>query len=294
MKKLLLFGSLAFCLNVFGQVPSYVPTNGLIGWWPFNGNANDESGNGNNGTVNGATLTNDRVGNTNSAYNFSGSDDISANHSNSLNTLPISISVWFKTNTATLILPLVNKYPCGTYNGYSLHLYEGTPGAFYFGSNGTASDNKIEYGQTPPIGTTVNDGQWHNLAYTIDNNEIKYYLDGNLFFTGPWINGNGMVTDNTEPLYFGKYPTGQNWCPDYFYTGTIDDIGIWNRVLTQQEIAVLVNGINTTSIEEQTYANKALVKIVDFMGRETEYKPNTPLVFIYSDGTRERVMKIEE
>jgi hypothetical protein len=34
------------------QVPSYVPTNGLVGWWPFNGNANDESGNGNNGTVN--------------------------------------------------------------------------------------------------------------------------------------------------------------------------------------------------------------------------------------------------
>jgi len=38
------------------QVPSYVPTNGLVGWWPFNGNANDESGNGNNGTVNGATV----------------------------------------------------------------------------------------------------------------------------------------------------------------------------------------------------------------------------------------------
>jgi hypothetical protein len=41
------------------QVPSYVPSNGLVGWWPFNGNANDETGNGNNGTVNGATLTTD-------------------------------------------------------------------------------------------------------------------------------------------------------------------------------------------------------------------------------------------
>ncbi len=44
------------------QIPSYVPTNGLVGWWPFNGNANDESGNGNNGTVNGASLTSDRFG----------------------------------------------------------------------------------------------------------------------------------------------------------------------------------------------------------------------------------------
>jgi hypothetical protein len=54
------------------QIPSYVPTSGLVGWWPFNGNANDESGNGNNGTVNGATLTSDRNGNANKAYNFDG------------------------------------------------------------------------------------------------------------------------------------------------------------------------------------------------------------------------------
>ena len=39
---------------------------------------------------------------------------------------------------------------------------------------------------------------------------------------------------------------------------------------------------------------KNLVKIVDLMGRETEFKPNIPLIFIYSDGTRERVMKLEE
>jgi hypothetical protein len=45
------------------NVPSYVPTNGLVGWWPFNGNANDESGNGNNGTVNGATLTTPQIAN---------------------------------------------------------------------------------------------------------------------------------------------------------------------------------------------------------------------------------------
>ena len=61
MKQILLFGAIALSTLTFGQnVPSYVPTNGLVGWWPFNGNANDESGNGNNGTVNGATLTTDR------------------------------------------------------------------------------------------------------------------------------------------------------------------------------------------------------------------------------------------
>jgi len=61
---------LCITANLMAQVPSYVPTNGLVGWWPFNGNANDESGNGNNGTVNGATLTADRFGNNSKSYSF--------------------------------------------------------------------------------------------------------------------------------------------------------------------------------------------------------------------------------
>ena len=57
------------------QVPTYVPTSGLVGWWPFNGNANDESINGNNGVVNGPILTTDRFGNSNKAYSFDGVND---------------------------------------------------------------------------------------------------------------------------------------------------------------------------------------------------------------------------
>ena len=60
MKKLLLLPLLFIAVISFGQVPNYVPTDSLVGYWGFNGNANDESGNGNDGTVNGATLTTDR------------------------------------------------------------------------------------------------------------------------------------------------------------------------------------------------------------------------------------------
>ena len=49
--------------TLMAQVPSYVPTNGLVGYWPFNGNANDVSGNGFDGIVTGATSSNDRYGN---------------------------------------------------------------------------------------------------------------------------------------------------------------------------------------------------------------------------------------
>ena len=62
-----------FTTKLYSQsVPSYVPTNGLIGWWGFNGNALDGSGNGNHGTVNGATLTADRFRYSNIASNFDG------------------------------------------------------------------------------------------------------------------------------------------------------------------------------------------------------------------------------
>ena len=72
MKKFLLtsIATISFLL-VFAQVP----TNGLVAYYPFNGNANDATGNGNNGTVNGATLTSDRFGNSNSAYDFNGVDN---------------------------------------------------------------------------------------------------------------------------------------------------------------------------------------------------------------------------
>ena len=73
--KSLIAALLLAASSAFAQVPSHVPTNGLVGWWPFNGNANDESGNGNNGTpMNGVSLTADRNGNSNSAYNFDGID----------------------------------------------------------------------------------------------------------------------------------------------------------------------------------------------------------------------------
>ena len=75
MRKFILLVAVILLSNqsLFSQVPSYVPSNGLVGFWPFSGNANDSSVNGNVGTVNGATLTTDRNGVANSAYSFNGS-----------------------------------------------------------------------------------------------------------------------------------------------------------------------------------------------------------------------------
>ena len=80
---LLTLGITLTAQTLMAQVPSYVPTQGLVGYWPFSGNANDLSGNNNNGTVNGATLTTDRFGNANSAYSFNGiNQKITVAHNN--------------------------------------------------------------------------------------------------------------------------------------------------------------------------------------------------------------------
>ena len=97
---------LSISVYTFAQNPSCVPTSGLVGWWPFNGNANDESGNGNNGTVYGATLTTDRFGNGNQAYSFDAAQNnyFGIPHNASLNfqsNNTISISIWIKSTISS-------------------------------------------------------------------------------------------------------------------------------------------------------------------------------------------------
>ena len=95
MKNTLLCSFLIISINLTAQVPSYVPQDSLVGWWGFNGNANDESGNGNDGTINGAILTTDRFGNANSAYDFDPGDNIDCSQMPMLNAIPqLTLSVW--------------------------------------------------------------------------------------------------------------------------------------------------------------------------------------------------------
>lgn len=69
--KIAILGLFAI-LYLSNYINAQIPTNGLVAYYPFNGNANDESGNGNNGIIHGATLTTDRCGKTDSAYYFNG------------------------------------------------------------------------------------------------------------------------------------------------------------------------------------------------------------------------------
>jgi hypothetical protein len=231
-----------FTTNLMAQVPNYVPTNGLVAWYPFTGNANDESGNGNNGTVNGATLTTDRFGNANKAYSFNGTSNfISVSNNNSLQTPnAISVNSWVQfSGPGQGSSRLISKG--WSPNGIEVHTETSTNHKIRCGGafNGT--------GYGPISQTTLADSQWY-MVTTIDNGNVKYiYINGTL--EGTLVHNYGSVPVSTINLCFGK--NSQN-ATDYL-DGKLDDIGIWNRVLTQQEITALYNAClnNITNITPQ-------------------------------------------
>jgi hypothetical protein len=213
----------------FAQVPSYVPTNGLVGWWPFNGNANDESGNGNNGTVNGATLTADRFGNAGKAYSFDGVNDfIEILHNNIFN-LPDSMSFnfWINSNDVNAHQSIINKASAGISNSWIIQLSPGINDLkkIWLNCGGLSTITQLS---NP---TVSQNNIWYNIIVTYDRQNVKFYINGVL---DNMYSLNSPTPANTQNIKIGGL-TGE------IFNGEIDDIGIWNRALDSTEVAALYN-----------------------------------------------------
>ena len=231
MKRLLLLSVLIITSVCFGQVPNYVPTNGLVGWWGFNGNANDESGNGNNGTVNGATLTTDRFGNPNSAYDFDGVDDyISCTNNSDDVYFAFTVSSWIN----------VNVYPSIDYG--KIFDFGGNAGrilisdSYLNGFEYVITENNVSNDALAQITNYNITNQWIHLVGTWDGlNFIK------LFINGVEVNSNSITPTVSSIVINALSPMeiGRRYSATDYFNGKIDDIGIWNRALTQCEISEL-------------------------------------------------------
>ena len=216
---------------------------GLVACYPFNGNANDESGNGNNGTVKGATLTTDRFGNPNSAYSFDGTDDyIEVLNSPSLKSIEtnqqltvtswVNIYDWYQ---GWNIFSVLDKYKPSNGGGWCVELYR--TGYNIPGSGLGFSSDIVHTGSF----YSINFKTWYFIAisYDVNKNHIKFYINGLLTYTATY----SQPISDTEngPLYIGYSPTGSVEYSD----GLIDDIRIYNRVLTDDEIKTIYNGNST-------------------------------------------------
>jgi hypothetical protein len=255
MKKHLTF-SLALltivCSTVTAQLPSYLPADGLVGWWPFNGNANDESGNGNDGTpLNGVALTTDRFGSVNSAYNFDGIDDYIQHLYPGPSGTGITLSYWFKTDRYVTSGNYSDVFSYGGSSWGTLfeanfnHWSAQTSGPC-FGPSLTAAGTLISRGSDYVPDSSL----WHQAVIILPLNATnleatRIFLDG-VELTGTCSFANyGAPTINigtSNSIRIGKgYQNGA-----LNFEGGLDDIAIYNRALTPQEIQNLYNGSNET------------------------------------------------
>ena len=241
--------SLTFRIKV---LPDYLPTDGLVAWYPFNGNANDESGNGKDGTVlNGPQLSTDRNGTADSAYNFDwanvtgyGSDwqRINLDHDFNLGGT-FSMNVWINpenhywpNNNAKSAMILGGSSGC-VQNGFrfSINTIDGVDGSIG-ASDGTSGFVGFDTNETVLLNS------WQMVTLVVEGgNSAKMYKNGDLIASTTDANFNlsSCLTIGIHHQSNGKW---------YYFDGKIDDVGIWDRALSQAEVAQLYTSqIDTTS-----------------------------------------------
>ncbi len=264
---------------------------GLVAYYPFNGNANDESGNGNNGVVYGATLTSDRYGNANSAYEFDGVNDFISVATGLNFDSQFSISFWIKPadlqeNTSYSLIQKGEMCPDGNpnYNGsaYSISLDNGYLGC-YQNSNkiGCVSSRVVEsdgnFFNDRIIASTdslVRVNQYFHIVVTFDLTikQFKTYINHYLVSINHYYEHGGAsdcsfispddftdINSTGSELKIGVF---ESWCGNNhnylgFFHGIIDDIRFYDRLLDESEITDLfIENLNCYTIRlflEGTY-----------------------------------------
>jgi len=207
--------------------------NGLQGYYPFCGNANDASINNRNGTVFGPQLANNRYGQINSAYYFNGNNQYIALPSSFTFINDLSISFWIKTNAVCNFswpsdMFLIDRDICYSNPDWSIGMGDG--GKIRFNTGTSSSDF--------PFYSTIdiNDNQWHNIVIVKDGTEnMRYiYIDGLLNTSSSFT---GTFSNNNMPIFIGTSVC--NTFSHIFFQGSMDDILFYNRVLTPSEIIQL-------------------------------------------------------
>lgn len=216
------------------NLPAYIPSNGLMAWWSFDGNTDDLSGNANHGINYGAALTADRFGAPNKAYLFDGANsyiDVPSSPSLESPTTALTVQAWV--NYVGMTLAGVTPYCpifCKSGDGGYEFMYRFVIGdnalSFYAGINNW--NNNI--GSLTPL--TAN--EWYLLTIVLDQDTAYSYMNDSLVTAVPFVTN---ITVNTKPLQIGRDTPG---AIEYF-NGTIDEIGIWNRALSYCEVRDVYN-----------------------------------------------------
>ncbi len=205
----------------------------IAAYYPFNSNANDESQSGNHGKVEGATLTTDRFGNSDSAYTFDGTDDkITVPHNDSFNgDTGLTISLWirFPDTPPNRVMSFVSKTSSSQRDGYIFpYLY----GDDEFGlAVHTSHDGWGDYKRSFSYRQISDPSDWHFYATTFNRNRASLYVDGKLVSVDT---RKGVITSNVNDLVFGNQAGFNEWA-----YADMDDVRIYKCALDDDQILEL-------------------------------------------------------
>jgi len=222
-----------------------IPTDGLVVWYPFNGNANDESGHQLNAEVYRAKLTSDRFNIDSCAYNFdfefagwgTRNEEIYIPYDPILNVNKLTVSIWIYPREYYWppnynLSVLINRFQYG-YSNPNGQVWGIGFGDSYFGGHLNGPDGSGEKVIQSDFPIPLN--EWSQIVMTYDRSNLKLYLDGDLVKMEPYTLP--MNTSGFSGISIGESNQANGfWNPT---NGKIDDIGIWNRALADTEIHAL-------------------------------------------------------
>jgi len=217
-------------------------TDSLLLFYPFNGNANDESGNGFDGTSY-ATLTDDRFGNPNSAFYFDGIDDyIDIPLDSKLKPdLPVSFSFWIKVVNLNVIENQffgTDYYDYDDYNGCWMNISPDGLGGIHLSYGGGAGSSGSNNRRTKSSGQTITIDTWHHIVGVIrGETDMDIYIDC-INVGGDYSGTGGNLVYSNNPGTIGR---GGTVTPYYNY-GIIDDFAYWNRALIPTDVENICSG----------------------------------------------------
>ncbi len=215
---------------------------GLVAYYPLDGNANDASGNGNHGAeLGGLSFAPGKVGR--SAL-FDGTDDyIQVPHSDSLNvTGHLTVAAWVKLDVLDNgdgpreCQPIVSKYHVAASNRAFRLTYNDAPLARHSFVYTVSASNSTFSGGVAASETMTETGRWHHIsAVFVPTEAMRLYLDG-VDITGGLAAGAipAAIATNALPVLLGRDQDETGWL-----NGTLDEVRIYNRALSSNEVAQL-------------------------------------------------------
>jgi hypothetical protein len=232
--------------------PVKVPEEGLVAYYPFSGNADDESGNSHNGIMNGAQLETDRLGNSNQSIQFDGVNDYlelneMKSFGSSLDTF--SVSFWIKADTLEVtnyesLMAIINNEGAGTMFSIIIHR----------GPNTTFDIGRIRFDLRDNLGRVfyicvhrpdIFDNEWHNITFNISSSKDNLgtvFIDGEFEANDPLFVTYGSHNPSDFDSFDYDFIIGaanNRGTIESYFKGSLDEMVFYNRSLTTKEILQL-------------------------------------------------------